>query len=71
MCVSSQHPVFILPDGAAERVLALPVWRSQCHPVVGPVLLVWHRHQSEHAAIQVYDKHYSSTGGTSCVKAWG
>ncbi len=38
--VPAQHPVFILPDGAAECVRALPVWRGQCHPVSGTRLLV-------------------------------
>lgn len=56
--VSSQHTVFILPDGAAERVRAVPLRRSQCPPVTGLHLLVWHRDQSEHAAIQVHDEHH-------------
>jgi len=40
LCVSAQHSVLVLPDGAAECVCALPVWRGQCHPVSGSGLVV-------------------------------
>lgn len=43
VCVSAQHPVFILPDCAAECVCALPVWRRQCHLVSGSGVMVRHR----------------------------
>lgn len=48
-----QHLVFLVPDGAAECVCALPVWRGQRHPVSGTGLLVWHCDWSQYAAIQV------------------
>ncbi len=54
MCVSAQHPVFILPDGAAECVRALPVWGGQRDLVSGTGLLVRHRDWRQHAAVQVH-----------------